>query len=115
MTALQLMNMHPRGATFNVLLGLQWRPTKVELFDEVIRCPIMEATGTSRALASRQGLLCSISAGANVWAALQVAQRPGMRGKHIVTILPSGAERYFDHTPLRATHATGSGLAIVAH
>lgn len=73
--------------------------TKVELFDEVLRCPTSEAMATSRALASRQGLLCGISAGANVWAALKVAQRPEMRGKRIVTILPSGAERYLT-TPL---------------
>lgn len=67
---------------------------KVDLFDEVIRCQTVDALETARSLASREGILCGISAGANIWAALQVARRPEMRGKRIVTVLPSAAERY---------------------
>lgn len=49
---------------------------KVELVDEVIRCPTAEALNMARALAQNEGILCGISAGANVWAALQVAKAP---------------------------------------
>src|SRR6056300_1268459 len=48
-----------------------------------------------------EGIACGISAGANVWAACQVAKRPEMANKRIVTFLPSAAERYFS-TPLYA-------------
>lgn len=54
---------------------------------------------TARSLASENGLACGISAGANVWAARQVAQLTEMKGKRIVTILCSAAERYLS-TPL---------------
>jgi cysteine synthase A len=68
---------------------------QVELIDEVVRCATADALQTSRDLAQQEGIACGISAGANVWAACQVAQRPEMAGKRIVTILPSAAERYF--------------------
>jgi cysteine synthase A len=67
----------------------------VEEIDEVIRCPTEVAMATARDLARTEGIACGISAGANVWAACQVAKRPEMRGKRIVTVLPSAAERYF--------------------
>jgi len=72
---------------------------RVELFDEVIRVSTADSLQTSRELAKTDGLLVGISAGANVWAARQIANRPEMKGKRIVTILPSSAERYFS-TPL---------------
>jgi cysteine synthase A len=68
---------------------------QVELIDEVVRCATADALQTSRDLAQQEGIACGISAGANVWAACQLAQRPEMAGKRIVTILPSAAERYF--------------------
>lgn len=71
----------------------------VSLIDEVIRCSTDDALNTARDLAQLDGILCGISAGANVWAACQVAKRPEMAGKRIVTVLPSAAERYFS-TPL---------------
>jgi cysteine synthase A len=71
----------------------------IEELDEVIRCPTAEAMKTAKELAKNEGIACGISAGANVWAACQVAKRPEMQGKRIVTILCSAAERYFS-TPL---------------
>jgi cysteine synthase A len=71
----------------------------VDELDEVIRCPTAEAMATAKALAQQEGIACGISAGANVWSALQVAKRPEMKGKRIVTFLCSSAERYFS-TPL---------------
>lgn len=72
---------------------------RIEEINEVIRCPTSEAMKTSRALAKEEGIAVGISAGANVWGACQVANRPDMKGKRIVTILPSAAERYMS-TPL---------------
>ena len=57
-----------------------------------------EAIETSKLLASKEGLLCGISSGTNVAAALKMAKKLG-KGKTVVTILPDTAERYFS-TPL---------------
>lgn len=69
------------------------------LIDEVITVTDDDAFATARQLASKEGILCGISSGAAVWAALQVAQRPESAGKRIVVILPSTGERYVS-TPL---------------
>ncbi len=71
----------------------------VEVFDEVLAVPAAAAFATTRDLASHEGLLVGISAGANAWAAAQVARRPEMRGKVVVTILCDTGERYLS-TPL---------------
>lgn len=57
-----------------------------------------EALKTSRDLASREGIMCGISSGTNVAAAIRLAKKLG-RGKTVVTVLPDTAERYFS-TPL---------------
>ena len=57
-----------------------------------------QALGTSRDLARKEGLMVGISAGTNVFAALQLAKKLGP-GKTVVTVLPDTAERYFS-TPL---------------
>lgn len=57
-----------------------------------------EALDTAKALAAREGILCGISSGSNVAAAVKMAKRLG-RGKRVVTVLPDTGERYFS-TPL---------------
>jgi cysteine synthase A len=65
-----------------------------EIIDEVITVADEDALETARAVAKREGILCGISSGAAVYAALSLARRPGNRGKQIVAILPSTGERY---------------------
>ncbi len=57
-----------------------------------------EALRTSKDLASKEGIMCGISSGTNVAAAIRLAKKLG-KGKTVVTILPDTAERYFS-TPL---------------
>jgi cysteine synthase A len=64
------------------------------ILDEVIAVPGAEALAMARLLARSQGLLCGISSGAAVVAALAVARRPESQGQRIVTVLPSTGERY---------------------
>jgi cysteine synthase A len=64
------------------------------LIDGVVTVASEDAFETARALAKREGILCGISSGAAVWAALQVAARPEMAGRRIVVILASTGERY---------------------
>jgi cysteine synthase A len=66
----------------------------VPLIDEVIKVANDDAFATARRLAREEGILCGISSGSNVWAALQLAARPENAGKVIVTIAPSTGERY---------------------
>jgi cysteine synthase A len=62
--------------------------------DEVIQVSADDAGKTSRMMARSEGVLCGISAGANVFAALQVARRPENKGKTIVTVICDTGERY---------------------
>ncbi len=68
------------------------------IYDEIIIVSDEEAVQTARDLAKKEGLLCGISSGTNVAAALRLAKKLG-KGKTVVTILPDTAERYFS-TPL---------------
>jgi cysteine synthase len=72
-----------------------------QIYDEIIRVKNEDAFQTARRMAREEGLLVGISSGAAVWAALQVAQRPGSEGKLAVVIIPSFGERYLS-TPLFA-------------
>ncbi|HEX6781311.1 MAG TPA: cysteine synthase A [Solirubrobacterales bacterium] len=65
-----------------------------EVIDEVLAVGDEEALETARRLAIAEGVLAGISAGANVWAALEVAARPEMAGKRVVTIVCDSGERY---------------------
>ncbi len=71
------------------------------VYDEIVTVTGDDAFVAARALAREEGLLVGISAGANVWAAGQVARRPGMEGKVVVTVLCDTGERYLS-TPLFA-------------
>lgn len=66
----------------------------VSLYNEVIAVSNEDAIATAKELAKTEGILVGISAGANVYAAMQVAKRPENQGKTIVTILCDTAERY---------------------
>ncbi|MBE6771696.1 MAG: cysteine synthase A [Ruminococcaceae bacterium] len=68
------------------------------IFDDVCIVNDDEALQTSRDLASKEGIMCGISSGTNVAAALRLAKKLG-KGKTVVTVLPDTAERYFS-TPL---------------
>lgn len=65
-----------------------------EIIDEIITVTNEDAFETSRMLAAKEGILCGISSGAAVWAALQTARRPENKGKLIVVVLPDTGERY---------------------
>lgn len=65
-----------------------------EVYDEVITVENEVAFETSRQVARSEGLLVGISAGANIYAALQLAKRPENKGKKIVTIACDTGERY---------------------
>jgi cysteine synthase A len=64
------------------------------IYDEIIRVTDEDALETARQMAKLEGLLVGISAGAAVWAALQVARRPQNAGKMIAVIIPDYGERY---------------------
>jgi cysteine synthase A len=64
------------------------------VIDEIFLVSNDEAFNTARELAETDGLLVGISSGAAAYAALQIAKRPGNRGKSIVVILPDTGERY---------------------
>jgi cysteine synthase A len=69
------------------------------LIDDVVLVDDEDAFETARQLARLEGIMAGISSGANMWAAAQVAARPEMKGKRIVTIMASLGERYLS-TPL---------------
>jgi cysteine synthase A len=64
------------------------------ILDEIIKVKNDDALDTARKLAMKEGMLCGISSGANVFAALQIAARPENKGKVIVTIICDTGERY---------------------
>jgi cysteine synthase A len=64
------------------------------IIDEIITVSNDEAFATAREVAKKEGILCGISSGAAVCAALKLARRPENQGKMIVVILPSTGERY---------------------
>jgi len=77
-------------------IGAGFKPDNYDaaLIDEILKVRHEDAGETARRLAREEGVLGGISAGANVWAALELASRPGMEGKTIVTIICDTGERY---------------------
>ena len=68
------------------------------IYDDIYIVTDAEALETAKRLAKEEGLMCGISSGTNVAAALKLAEELG-EGKTVVTVLPDTAERYFS-TPL---------------
>lgn len=83
-----------------------------DIIDDIIKVSNDDAFATAQALSEKDGLLGGISTGANVWAAMQLAKRPEMAGKKIVTIGCSFGERYLS-TPLaeKAREAVSNATA----
>lgn len=71
----------------------------VDIIDDIIKVSNEDAFQTAQTLSEKDGILGGISTGANVWASMQLAKRPEMAGKSIVTIGCSFGERYLS-TPL---------------
>ena len=69
-----------------------------EIIDDICIIKDEEALRTAKELASKEGIMCGISSGTNVAAAIKLAKNLG-KGKTVVTVLPDTAERYFS-TPL---------------
>ncbi|MCI9566202.1 MAG: cysteine synthase A [Eubacterium sp.] len=70
------------------------------IYDDIYIVTDDEAINTAKDLARKEGLMCGISSGTNVAAAIKLAKKLG-KGKTVVTVLPDTAERYFS-TPLFA-------------
>ena len=65
-----------------------------KIIDEIVTVTNEDAIETSRQLALQEGILCGISSGAAVWAALETAKKEENKGKQIVVLLPDTGERY---------------------
>ena len=77
-------------------IGANFIPSILDrsLIDEVICVSAEDAGATARALGAKEGILCGITSGAAMWAALELAKRPDFAGKTIVALLPDTGERY---------------------
>ena len=67
------------------------------VYDEIIQVTNDQAIDMARRLAREEGILAGISAGANVFAAVQIAHRPEFAGKLVVTVICDTGERYLSH------------------
>ncbi|MCX8125150.1 MAG: cysteine synthase A [Spirochaetes bacterium] len=77
-------------------IGAGFIPTVLNrnIIDEIVTVDEADAGAIAKKLAKHEGILAGISAGAAMWAALKVAQRPESKGKTIVVVLPDSGERY---------------------
>ena len=71
------------------------------IYDEIIPVTNEDAFATGKQVGKKEGILVGISAGAAVWAAVELAKRPENAGKNIVVLLPDTGDRYLS-TPLFA-------------
>ncbi|WP_124100518.1 cysteine synthase A [Ruminococcus sp. Marseille-P6503] len=78
--------------------GLIPKNLNLDIYDRIYVVTDEEAISTAKDLAKKEGIMCGISSGTNVAAALKLAEKLG-KGKTVVTVLPDTAERYFS-TPL---------------
>jgi len=115
--AIQVVAVEP--ATSAVLSGQRPGPHKIQgigagfvppvlqrdLLDEIIAVDDEDAIETARLAARREGVLCGISCGAALWAALEIAARPEAKAKRIAVVLPDSGERYVS-TPFFAPEPT---------
>lgn len=86
-----------RAGTHNLQgIGANFVPELLDqrVIDEIITVKEEDAYTLSRQLAEKEGYLAGITSGANLWAAVQLAEREENRGKNIVVILPDSGERY---------------------
>ncbi|MGN1376998.1 MAG: cysteine synthase A [Dorea sp.] len=95
-----ILSGHPVGSHLQMGIGDGVIPKILNqnIYDDICIVTDEEALEVSRKLAKYEGLMCGISSGTNVAAAIRLAKKLG-RGKRVVTILPDTAERYFS-TPL---------------
>ena len=84
-------------------IGANFVPENLDrsVVDEVIPVWEKDAYAAARLLAGTEGVLVGISSGAALWAAIEIAKRPGSEGKTIVVLLPDTGDRYLS-TPLFA-------------
>ena len=77
-------------------IGANFVPSVLErsLVDEIVCVSAENAGETARALGAKEGILCGITSGAALWAALELAKRPAFAGKNVVALLPDTGERY---------------------
>lgn len=85
-----------------------------QVYDDVIRVSDADAIATARRLAREEGMLVGISAGANVWAALDIASHPESKGKTIVTIACDTGERYLSNPVFSEQEAVVVEPALVS-
>jgi len=104
--SLRIIAVEPAGSP--VLSGGQPGPHKLQglgagfipailntkIYDEVIKVSEVDSAPISKQVAKLDGIPVGISSGAAIWAALEVSKRPENKGKQIVAIIPSSAERY---------------------
>ena len=82
-------------------IGANFKPDTLDtqVLDEILTVETQNAYTSGRRLGREEGILCGISSGAAIWAALTVAARPESAGKTIVTLLPDSGDRYLS-TPM---------------
>lgn len=84
-------------------IGANFIPSvlNTEIYDEVVAVSDEDAYAMGRLIGRTEGILVGISAGAALWAAIQVAKRPENKGKNVVVLLPDTGDRYLS-TPMFA-------------